>query len=113
MAVFAPADEADGLGLPHFSANPDTASAKNTIGILKRITDLFHPAANSHVLHRPGVWGLGDQQFGQIPPKIPNLVGITADDHSIFHRKGTGGGHLGTAVYDLFHHTKTTGPDIR
>jgi hypothetical protein len=112
MTVFPPADKSDGLGLPHFRTDPDTAAAKDAVRISERITHVFNPAAHRHVLDSPGVRGLGHQKFCQITPQLLDFIGIAADHHTFLHLKGAGGGHLGATISNKFYNTKAAGANI-
>jgi hypothetical protein len=85
VAIVAASDKANGVGLPEFTACPDTTPAKNTIAVPERIADFLHPATHGDVLNGAGVGGLRNEQLSNVTPQFLDFFRIAPNHHIFLH----------------------------
>ena len=112
MAIPAPADKPQGIGLGQFPAVAHATPAEDAVFIPEGIANFLDPAAHGDVLNGPGIGGLGHEQLGDIAPQAAHFFRIGLDDHALLHAQGAGRGDFGFSVLDLFHNAESAGADI-
>jgi hypothetical protein len=110
--IFSPAHKANGIRLPHLGTDANAPAAKNAVLIPEGIADFFDSTTYGNVLDSPGVWGLGNEQLGNVSPQSPDFFTVAPDHHPFFHTKSARGGDFRPAVLYMFDNAQPTGANI-